>query len=81
MNSNSFSKYLNESNNEFDLDFFVELAKQTKSAKEFIKKVHKIANVPPEVTREFREKYGYKGKKELSPEEAAEKFWEIHHKK
>jgi hypothetical protein len=64
----------NESTKEITLDTFKEIAKKAKDPKDFIEQTRKITNVPPEVAKEFFDKYADGGK--LSQEQSAKKFME-----
>jgi hypothetical protein len=63
-------------NKEITLDTFKDIAKQSKNVEEFIDKVQKVKNVPPEVSEEFKEKYG----KNKTIHEAALRFLKEHNK-
>ena len=57
------------------LDTFKDIAKQSKGVDDFMSKVREIKNVPPEVAKEFGEKYGGEGS---TPRSASEKFLKEH---
>lgn len=61
-------------NKDITLDTFKDIAKQSKNVEEFIDKVQKVKNVPPEVSEQFREKYG----KNKTIQEAALRFLKEH---
>ena len=54
------------------LDTFRDLASGSKDAKDFVKQIREIKNVPSEVSQEFFDKYGGKSS---SPEKAAEQMF------
>lgn len=74
------NNFNNESQpNPVNIDTFKEIAKKAKDPKDFIEQTKKITNVPPEVAKEFYEKYADGGK--LSQEQSVKKFMEEVNKK
>jgi hypothetical protein len=60
-----------------ELSEFVDIAKKSKDGKDFIKRSREIKGVDPKVSQLFFDKYGKKGGKDLSMQEAAQNFVDV----